>query len=485
MKRMTIALLVAGMLLSLTACGGGGAETEQQSAEPGTDTAAVTETEAARTHNVPESDFEGAAFLIAYPDWQGYQHYFFAEEETGDGMNDAIWERTVRVEETLHVDIAQENCGGIADVSSKVRNTVAAGEDAYQLALLHCIYGVPEMLTGGGYLYDFNALPYVDTQADWWNQRMMEVLAIGGHNYFGISDYMIPCPYAIYFNRDMIDQNGLDNPYALVYSGAWTVDKMLSMAESVVQDLNGDGAFDENDIWGMTANEISKYVALQYGADQFLTGKDENGSVTLAQNTEKMISLVEKLQAYVIKNGAVYMPKSDEYAESDPMLMNGKLLFLLSPISHAVSFRESEAAIGILPYPKYNEEQADYVSLDWGGLMGVPKSIGNAEMVGAVVELLAFESADTVIPAYYDMLLAGKIARDEDTVAMMDILFDTIAYDVGMNYFGGSGQMSDLFYTLGRLVIEQKSADYTSWYAKNEKGALQAIEKFYTEVSGQ
>ena len=45
--------------------------------------------------------------------------------------------------------------------------------------------------------------------------------------------------------------------------------------------------------------------------------------------------------------------------------------------------------------------------------------------------------------------------------------------------------MSDLFYTLGRLVIEQKSADYTSWYAKNEKGALQAIEKFYTEVSGQ
>lgn len=79
MKRMTIALLVAGMLLSLTACGGGDAETEQQSAEPGTDTAAVTETEAARTHNVPESDFEGAAFLIAYPDWQGYQHYFFAE----------------------------------------------------------------------------------------------------------------------------------------------------------------------------------------------------------------------------------------------------------------------------------------------------------------------------------------------------------------------------------------------------------------------
>ena len=486
MKKTITLLLLAAMLLTTAACGNGETdkETESAQAETTTGTAGTTETETepARTHNVPALRFDGAGFLIAYPDWQGYPHYFFADEETGDAMNDAIWTRTVRVEEALSVDIDEENCGSITDVSSKVRQTVAAGEDAYQLALLHCIYGVTEMLTGGGYLYDFRNLPYVDTAADWWNQRMMEVLSVNGHDYFGISDYMIPCPYAIYFNQDMIEKNNMDDPYTLVYEGAWTVDKMISMAESALRDVNGDGVMDENDVWGMSANEISKYVAFQYGADQFLTGRGENGSVTLVQNTEKMLSLVEKLQSYVTQNGAVYTPKTDEYTLVDPLLMNGHLLFLLSPISHAVAFRESEAAIGILPYPKFDEAQADYVSLDWGGLMGVPKSIGDPEMVGAVVELLAFESADTVIPAYYDVLLAGKIARDKDTVAMMDILFDTIAYDVGMNYFGASGPMSDLFYTLGRLVFTQKSADYASWYAKNESGALKAIDKFYAEV---
>ena len=69
--------------------------------------------------------------------------------------------------------------------------------------------------------------------------------------------------------------------------------------------------------------------------------------------------------------------------------------------------------VGILPYPKYDTEQEDYISLDWGGLMGVPGTIVNTEMVGAVIELLAYESADTVIPAYYDVLLSGKLARDD------------------------------------------------------------------------
>ena len=479
MKKTLALLLLAAMLLSAVSCG----KTEKESeTDTQADTTQTAETKPERVHNVPELDFGGADFLVAYTDWQGYQHYFFADEETGDGMNDAIWTRKVRVEEALAVNIGQDNCGEITEVSAKVRRTVSAGEDAYQLALLHCIYGVPEMLMDGGYLYDFNDLPYVETKADWWNQRMMEELSVHGHNYFGISDYMIPCPYAVFFNRDMIQQKKMDNPYSLVYDGTWTLDKMLSIAESAILDVNGDGVMDENDVWGLSANESSKYVALQYGADQFLTGRDASGNVTLVQNTEKMLSIVEMLQRYVSKSGSIYTPKGSDYIYVDPLFMDGRMLFLLLPISRATAFRESESPIGILPYPKYDAAQKDYVSLDWGGLMGVPKSITNADMVGAVAELLAFESAETVIPAYYDVLLAGKIARDEDTVAMLDILFDTIVYDVGMNYFGGSGQISDLFYTLGRLVVNGKSADYASWYAKNEPGALKAIEKFYAEV---
>ena len=114
--------------------------------------------------------------------------------------------------------------------------------------------------------------------------------------------------------------------------------------------------------------------------------------------------------------------------------------------------------------------------------MCVPAVIQETDMVGAVLELLAYESGDTVIPAYYDVLLAGKLSRDEDSRNMIDILFDTIAYEVGCNYFGFTPGFNELFFAMSQLVIVQKSTDYASWYAKYEKQAAQAIDKLYTSL---
>ena len=120
--------------------------------------------------------------------------------------------------------------------------------------------------------------------------------------------------------------------------------------------------------------------------------------------------------------------------------------------------------------------------MDWGGLMCVPAVIQEPDMVGAVLELLAYESGDTVIPAYYDVLLAGKLSRDEDSRRMIDILFDTIAYEVGCNYFGFTNGINNYLFALNQLVISSKSTDFASYYAKNEKTAVTAIEKVYKEL---
>jgi len=98
------------------------------------------------------------------------------------------------------------------------------------------------------------------------------------------------------------------------------------------------------------------------------------------------------------------------------------------------------------------------------------------------LELLAYESANEVIPTYYDVLLEGKLARDTDTIAMLDILFDTIAYEVGGNYFGFESGLSDLFYTTCRLTFYNKSADFASWYKTKEKASAKILERFYKSL---
>lgn len=484
MKRLQTSLLLAALLLSyvscLASCGQGAADTETESPLAlENDTQTVVETETLPHHSVPDTlDFEGADFHVAYPEWQGYKYYFFADEATGDAMNDAIFNRKARVEDYLNVTIMQYSPGYIAEVVTEAKKSITSGDDVYQMVLLHCISGVAEMMTGG-YLYNYDDLHYVDYTADWWNRPMMDTLRLGKNTYYGVSDYMIPCPYAVFFNKDMVLENGFDDPYQLVYEGKWTLDRFVEMASAASRDLDGDGKHTKEDVFGMTANEGSKYICLMTGADQFVTGRDENGRVVIDMNTERMYSIVEKLSQ--LANTSIYYKPPKEEEEFQFPFTEGRMLFRLGAISEASMFREAEATIGILPAPKFDEAQENYVSLDWGGLMGVPASIQNPDLVGAVMELLAFESGKTVIPAYYDVLLAGKLARDTDTVAMLDILFDTIAYEPGVFLSSMSGAISGLLYTASDVILMKKS-DFASTYAKEGPGAETALEKFYKDL---
>lgn len=479
MKKLQAFVLLLALLLSCAACGQ--ADTPVETAAPTTDTESVSEesTETVRTHNVPEDlDFEGASFHVAYPEWQGYKYYFFADEATGDAMNDAIFNRKVLVEDYLNVAISQYSPGYIQDVVTEAKKSITSGDDVYQLVLLHCIAGVSDMMTGG-YLYNYDDMPYVDYTADWWNRPMMDALRLGKNTYYGVSDYMIPCPYAVFFNKDMITEYNFDDPYQLVYDGKWTLDRFVNMAQSASRDLNGDGKHTEDDIFGVTANEGSKYICLMTGANQFVTGRDENNRVVLNMNTERMYSIVEQLAK--LADTSVYFKPQKEEEEFQFPFTEGRMLFRLGAISEASMFREAEVTIGILPAPKFDEAQENYVSLDWGGLMGIPSSIQNPDMVGAVLEMLAFTSGDTVIPAYYDVLLAGKLARDTDTVKMLDILFDTIAYEPGVFLSGSDTGISNLLYTASN-VVQSNQTDFASYYAKQETSAKKAIDKFYESL---
>lgn len=157
MKKLQTSLLLIALLLSYTACGQGAVDTEKESAVLENMAAeSVVEEETLPHHSVPDTlDFEGADFHVAYPEWQGYKYYFFADEATGDAMNDAIFNRKARVEDYLNVTITQYSPGYIAEVVTEAKKSITSGDDVYQMVLLHCISGVAEMMTGG-YLYNYD-----------------------------------------------------------------------------------------------------------------------------------------------------------------------------------------------------------------------------------------------------------------------------------------------------------------------------------------
>ena len=48
-------------------------------------------------------DFGGDELHSIAPYWQGYKYYFFADEENGNNMNDAVYSRRIKVEDALNI----------------------------------------------------------------------------------------------------------------------------------------------------------------------------------------------------------------------------------------------------------------------------------------------------------------------------------------------------------------------------------------------
>lgn len=479
-----VSLILSALMLTaaLASCGDAAAAPAVTEAA-GTETAAeevVTEVTRRQSALPEDLDFNGRTFRQTAFEWQGYKYYFFAEEQTGDIMNDAVYERKLNTEETLNVKLSYISAGTTAgDVAKVVKPTILAGDDAYDQVCFHCIDNIATFASSG-YLYNLDTLPNIDITAEWWNQRQMDTLRLGRNTYYAINDFMLPCPYVVYYSKEMVENYGMDDPYQLVYDGKWVVDLFVKLCEDVTQDIDGDGKMAmETDQFGLTANEYSKYISFAYGSEQPLVQRGGDGRVELVCNTEKTVHLVE-LFAGISSKGCIF-ESSNEFGDQ-LTLDTGRLLFQLGTLSLAEEMREYDVELGFLPYPKYNEQQDDYASLDWGGLMGVPVTISDPECIGAVIEFLAWDSANNVIPTYYDTVLTGKLARGTDDEAMLDIIFDTICYDPGCNYFGFSEGFQDLFYVISNLAIKTKSADYASWYAKNETKAAGVLDKFYTAL---
>ena len=477
--RITSAALLLALLASLAACGGEG----NADITGGADDTSVTmpaETEQVMP-DVEKTDYEGAVFNILAPEWGLYKSYFFADEQTGEVMNDAIYERERLVEEYLGVDIIYTKEGTIAEIQPKLQSVVMSGDDTYQLALTHCIQNLNSMVTGG-LLYDWNTLPGVDLTREYWNQSCNENLSLFGKQYFTVSDYMLADPNAVLFNKEMIVGFELDDPYELVREGTWTIDRMFEMGSVVASDLNGDGMFDLNDRYGVGIEHDWIPNSFLYSSGLHLVSIREDGTYQLDFYNDKMVSLVEKFYAMFVQSTDATTYEVDAPFDEAVKMPSGRVLFQIESLNEMGDFRDCVVDFGILPYPKLEESQDGYITNDWSGLMAIPCTVGNPKMVGEVCEMLAFYSGDTTVPAYYDLLLGEKLSRDEDSKEMLSIIYGGIVYDPGFTYTGFSPNVSNLLYMLSHMIIRDGSDAITSWYEKYSDGAQAELDAFIEAV---
>ena len=161
--------------------------------------------------------------------------------------------------------------------------------------------------------------------------------------------------------------------------------------------------------------------------------------------------------------------------EATKVFAEGRALFEAQILGNAAALRSVEFDFGIVPYPKYNEQQANYRTTAWDAynLFCIPRT-ADLDYVGAVTEHLAARAYQYVLPAFYDKALLSKYARDEDSAEMIALIRESSTYNFGEVNSTNIGSPGHIF----RDLIGSRSNNIASKTAGSIKAFTKQLTKF-------
>jgi hypothetical protein len=489
MKRILCTLLVLFLFIPVTAglftgCSGNddantpsADTTDSQSTEAVTNADTVINWESAE---LPTEDFSGRVFNILYngtitagQTWR----FIDVEEITGEILNDAIYQRNSKIEEIYNISIASVYSGNF---QNDLQNSVNAADRAYDTA-----FGPANTLLAlaqTGYLLNWNTIPYINLEAQWWDESVINGLTLYDRLFMCTGD-ISPLTnirvYSLVFNKDLCRDLSLDLPYQYVLDGNWTIDVFSEYIADVNRDVNGDSKMDYEDVWGYLSQDGNTYMMYFSGGGR-IAEKNKTGDLELVFNNDKNINLAVKAlgvsfdknktlmaNAYVTANGGSWAAASLWFAAGGSLMRSS----VFEPVPR--DYRAMDTDFGILPYPKLDENQENYYTLPENtSMMFCVPMTADAEYSGLILESLAAESVSSVTHAFYEVCLKGKTVRDNESEAMLDIIFGNKVFDFG--YLLNLASFNDSLTALEK----QSSSDVASKYSSILENAQKQLDAF-------
>lgn len=486
MKKLIALLLLGAMMTSaLLSCSEAPTEnntdkTDAPAAETVSGIAEETEaeTEEAVTDNLPEKNYDGYSYNI-YTRTNTTHYQFLTEEYTGEVLNDAIYDRNLKIADRFNVVFTE------TEYSDENAPTplVMSGDTTYSLMNVRCT--AANTMAQKNYLYNISNLEYIDLEKPYWDKELTEAISIGPYYFSAIGstnltaiDFMT----TLLFNKQILAETNLGDIYTMVREGTWTFDRFGEMGAAVTRDVDGNGTYDANDTWGVLG--ASKYLHCSFiqSAGAMYMYKDADNMPTYSiTSDEHFINVFGKIFEVINDNNAWYLTTdtSNEATTYHNMFRNGQGLFLSTIFYYIETMRDMDYEFGVIPYPKYDEAQEQYYSrISFFDTAVIPTSVDDVERASIILEALTCESHNTVIPAYKDVALKTKYSRDMESSDMIDLVLETRVLDQGDTYFNSSireGFITNMFFNDERNIVSKAKT--------TEKVIGKTIEKMLKEYA--
>ncbi len=482
----TLSLILAALLLASTfaSC----SEKQNDGGEDTAPAADTADTSASADETAPEEvetdpnvrlwegkTFDGYTVNILGRQDTTYSIDFEAEEITGEIVNDAVYNRNVKVEDDLDVTLEYIPHGGsYTQFLQDVNNSVVAADGAYDLVASYAYYGVS--LAQDNVLYNLHDVPNLTLSNTWFNQSFVSEMTLFDQLYFVVGDLTLTATDRMimtFYNKELAGNwfQGV-NFYDLVYEGGWTMDYLNELVSAVYEDTNGNGRRDGFDTFGLAFNTGS------VPTDGFISAlrvrvmqRDADGTPYLSVYNDHVNSAFEKMISLVYNNDGVGL----NFGMTD-MFKRNLAIFTMECANVAKNhLRDFEPDYGILPLPKYDEKQDGYytTSQDAYNIVSIPKTCLNFEAVGAALDYLSCLSQESVYPAYFENNFQKQYMRSEEDSIMFDFIREGLEFNFGVVYSNCIGNPAHFFRD---CVTNNKPM--ASQYKGKEKIYNRSLEKF-------
>ncbi|MBR4896635.1 MAG: hypothetical protein IKZ41_09410, partial [Clostridia bacterium] len=306
MKTKILALLLAALMIfpSLVSCSNSGSNPENTES-PAAQTPEVVpeETEPAEDINsrlaekddLPEADFGGRDFIVFGSDEEGFGVYIYTEEMNGEGVNDAVYQRNLTVEERFNAKTVYSGVATYGTCSSQITAAVASGDsDSFDLVQYHVVSSSGNAMKGE-YLNWYD-IPHVDFTRSWWSPSNINDLTIAGRCYLAIGDFALSSvgrSYVMLYDKDEAKNYQLEDLYTVVKEGRWTIDALRNVCSVVYTDTNGDGKENDGDYFGLGTDSYSNLNTYLWACDNQIFSRGDTGELEFRYYSEHLVDVYD------------------------------------------------------------------------------------------------------------------------------------------------------------------------------------------------
>ena len=494
MKKLLCVLLAALMLVgTLASCGTSNENTDTTAAG---DVTTNLEEETRETLDIPSTRYDGTEICFLTRDeseWSTLE--IFAESQTSesDNISNAVFERNDRILQNYGVTITELK-KKTTEHHGSLSNEVSAPTGDFHAVITNTSGSAS--FASNGFLWNLNSeeIEYLDFTKPWWDNNMAEGMSIDDRLYFATGDLLTSdndATFVIMFNKQLVKDYNIPDLYALVENGQWTMEELYKYEQLAVQDNNGDGKLDyDTDICGLAYTGDGPYC-LVFGGGVTLCSKDEDDipvyslDVQRADDIADMGKLIFSKDYTIDLNAVVNAGGITMYDAGVKTFGEGHALFMGEVMQCVTRMRGCDVDFGILPYPKFNVQQANYASMMHltASCVSIPKSVSGETLaiVTSMIEAMAYHAVDTLTVQYYEINLKTKGAKDEQSGPMMDMILSNRICDLSYYYQWGSnafGQVANCLLPTGGKSVSSQSKKFKSSIERAIGQLQKSMEKF-------